>query len=32
MLVTVEEDNGTMIKRSQITEKQLTALISNNLA
>ncbi len=32
MLVTVEEDNGTMIKRSQVTEKQLTAIISNNLA
>jgi hypothetical protein len=32
MLVTVEEDNGTMIKRSQITEKQLTAIMSNNLA
>jgi hypothetical protein len=30
MLVTVEEDNGTMIKRSQINEKQLTAIITNN--
>jgi len=32
MLVTVEEDNGTMIKRSQINEKQLTAIITNNQA
>ena len=30
MLVTVEEDNGTMIKRSQINEKHLTAIITNN--
>lgn len=33
MLVTVEEDNGTMIKRSQIiTDKQLSAMIANNAA
>ena len=32
MLVTVEEDNGTLIKRSQITEKMLTPIVTNNVA
>jgi hypothetical protein len=33
MLVTVEEDNGTLIKRSQITDnKMISPIVTNNIA